>query len=276
MMGSIGKKNKRILDTAMEAIEELPYQVSLRWLFYRLLELGLYPDKTCYKTFTDLLAHNRKRFLHGWRPDSLVDDTRQAFYRGLGQGTMENAVDSMIEGLTIPLSHFPGQRCYTEVWFESEAMSRQFQYYTKGVTLRPFKGDLSIEPKWRASQELEYFSKAYGLPVMILYFGDLDPKGKKIPESAIRDVREWCDVDIELVVCGLTQEQVDRYGLVPNLDKPGYQWEALHDDQAREVITEGIKPYLSTALVDEVARSSEEMQEEIKSVIREWWYGREV
>jgi hypothetical protein len=237
----------------MAAIESVPYKVSLRWLFYRLIEQGIFSAKSDYTNFKTLLGRYRKNRARGWQPDSIVDDTRQPYYRGGGEPTAQEAIESLIDGLSVPLSHFGRQERYVELWYESEAMSRQFQYYTAGLTLRAFKGDISIEPKWRAAKELEHAGMYYGLPVTVLYFGDLDAKGEQIPQSAIRDIRKWCSLDIEFIVCGLNREQVKRYNLIPNPDRAGYQWEALGDAQAAEVITGSVEQYLDVDIVEGVA-----------------------
>lgn len=39
---------------------------------------------------------------------------------------------------------------------------------------------------------------------------------------------------------GLSKEQVERYGLPLSVEGHGYQWEALSDEQAREIIEETI------------------------------------
>ena len=56
-------KRAGLLDTAYEQIKSVPYKVGLQWLFYRLLQLGLYTSKMDYHgSFKTLLSKARKEF----------------------------------------------------------------------------------------------------------------------------------------------------------------------------------------------------------------------
>ena len=137
------------------------------------------------------------------------------------------------------------QPVYLECWYEANAMSSQFEYYTKHVTLRPMGGQPSIPYKWQAAKELEAAAEAYGKPLIVLYFGDLDAAGITISETIQRDVSTWSAAPFTFIRCGLTQEQVKKYNVPENIDKPGaYQWEALSDAGANEIITGYLTDYL--------------------------------
>ena len=63
-----------ILDSAMEHINSVPYVVSARWLFYRLLQDSFYHEKGDYHSrFLPLTSKVRKNFYGLWRPDTLAD-----------------------------------------------------------------------------------------------------------------------------------------------------------------------------------------------------------
>lgn len=253
-----------LLTAAMAHIRSVPYRVSLRWLFYRLLQDGIVRGKDDYDAFKGTVARYRKAFKLGWRPDSLVDDTRRVTYRGWGAPDDASAVANLAEHAAelLELSHFDKQRFYVEVWFEAEAMNRQFLHYCKGVTLRPFKGDYPIEPKWRAARDLNNAWERFGRPVVVLYCGDADRKGEQIPESAMADILEYCDREAaetgrasarEYIVfdrAGLSRGQAVEFGLPENPEKPGeYQWEALDDARAGELITGALGKYVDPELV---------------------------
>lgn len=70
-------RTKIILDRAMGHIQSVPYQVSVRWVFYRLLQEGLYRDKKDYKNLVQLTARARKDWYKDWNPQTLADDTRE-------------------------------------------------------------------------------------------------------------------------------------------------------------------------------------------------------
>ena len=68
----------RILDRAYEHVNSVSYKVSLRWLFYRLLQDGIYKAKGNYNNLKGLVSKARKNFFGKWRPDSLSDQTRHS------------------------------------------------------------------------------------------------------------------------------------------------------------------------------------------------------
>lgn len=70
-------KCKAILDKAMEHIKGVDYKVSGRWVFYRLLQDGLYAMKDDYGRFVTLTSRARKNYYGDWRPDTLADETRE-------------------------------------------------------------------------------------------------------------------------------------------------------------------------------------------------------
>ena len=80
-------KSKDILDRAMWHIQSVPYQVALRWLFYRLLQEGVFQSKDDYQQLKSLTARARKTFYDGWAPNTLADDSRTAYLRGFGYGS---------------------------------------------------------------------------------------------------------------------------------------------------------------------------------------------
>jgi len=249
------------LDKALAHVKSVPYKPSLRWLFYRLLQDGLLSDKARYKSFTFNLSKYRKRFYRGWRPDTVVDDTRQIDWYGVGFMDKEDWVDS----LSCILDKFKNQDYFVMIWFEAQAMIHQFKYYTEHIPLVAFKGDPSLYYKHKLSKAIESAADDYNKPIVILYFGDCDKKGKQIPESALRDIRKWCDTEFEFIHCGLTLEQAKKLNLPENPEKPGeYQWEALTDEQAKGIIEPYVKKYFKEVRVKEIEEKEEDILEEVK------------
>ena len=256
-----------ILDIAFALIKSVSYKVSLRWVFYGLLQKSVYRGKKEYNDLKRLTARARKAFYKGWTPDTLADDTRQAFTRGDGYAD-EDEFLSAVGNAECTLDKWQSQDYYVELWYEAKAMHGQFAYYTEHITLRPFGGDPSIPYKWQIAKELEAASERYGLPIVILYFGDLDPKGLMIPESALKDIRAWCDVEFEFIRCGLNSGDELRYNIPENPDKPGtYQWEAVSDSAASEIIRSSISEFVSHGSFQE----TEDEEAEITRQFRRKW-----
>ncbi len=228
-----------ILDTAMSHVKSVPYGVSLRWVFYRLLQDSVYKDKKEYGNCKELLGRVRKKMRRGWKQDTLIDDTRNIIWRGVGAEDYYDWVDS----LKCTLDKIQTQKHIVLIIYEARAMTQQFAYYTKHIPLIPLGGDASIPYKWEIAKEIEQLHFKYDQnPITVLYFGDADSKGKQIKDSAMKDIIDWCGVDFEVKHCGLTLKQAKKYKLPENPEKPGeYQWEALSDKQAKAIITAGLK-----------------------------------
>jgi hypothetical protein len=143
------------------------------------------------------------------------------------------------------------------------------------VTLRPMGGQPSIPYKWQIAKALENASEAYETPIVILYFGDLDPAGETIGEVVERDIQEWCNVPFEFIRCGLNAEQVALYNVPENIEHPGaYQWEALTDDGAREIITGNLDKFLRhdafTAIEEKEKAANKWLADKLSDLASEW------
>ncbi|NLV47005.1 MAG: hypothetical protein GXY07_21195 [Candidatus Hydrogenedentes bacterium] len=247
----------KILDRAWEHVSSVPYQVSARWLFYRLLQDGIYRTKKDYNTFLSIMSRARKNEYGPWRRDTLVDDTRTIYphERGDRDGSAW-AEDFKKHGVRCKLDHWFWQQRYVEIWFEAAAMVSQFRHHTSGIdiTLRPFQGMPSIYYKNEAARQIsEYARKVYDLPVTILYFGDDDRAGHLIAETSIGDIYTWGDVELHVDRIGLNPGDGKRYGIPEDFEHPGnYQWEALNDETAGSLIKDALKHYVDLQVINEI------------------------
>jgi len=272
-----------LLDRAYELVESVPYKVSRRWLFYRLLQEGYLKSKKDEGQFGRASVVARKQFYKNWCPDTLVDDTRKRIEKVKGLASIDDCVVALpryskaLCDVVFKLDHFHQQQYYVEIWFEAKAMIGQFEYYTDAINLVPFGGDPSVAFKWEIAKQLEEGAEKYGKEVVVLYFGDYDEKGLQIPESAVNDIRAWCRVDFKLDRCGLTQEQAEEFQLPENPNRPEqYQWEALSDEQARKVITMAVGEYIDQSIIDDCEEEIEEakgkwiekVQDSLKKLVR--------
>ena len=248
-----------ILERAMAHIRSVPYSVSARWLFYRLLQDGDYQGKDDYHgKFLPLTAKARKAFYEDWRPDTLADDTRQVIPGGHGFSNTGDWLQAVMEQERYTHTKWENQDYYVECWFEAKAMVGQFEFYTDEIPLMAFGGDCSIPAKWETAKRLERYGHAFRNPVVVLYFGDDDPKGQQIPQSALRDIEIWCAVPIQFIRAGLNEGDGEQYGISENPEKPGcYQWEALDDGQSGQIITDALAKYYRA---DRLARVREREQ----------------
>lgn len=225
---------KALLDYAMDKIKSVPYKVSSRWVFYRIVQGG-FIQKSQTNKFDYLLSRARKGFYSEWKPDTLTDSIRQTNFKG-----------ELGISFGVQLDNIEFQDYYVQLWFEAEAMHGQFEYFTKNyrVSLVPFRGDCSIPIKWELAKKLESAYEKYQKPIKVLYFGDCDKKGYQILDAALKDIKAWCNVSFSIERVGLTLEQAREFGLPENPDKPdSYQWEALENEHAEKLVLENLAKY---------------------------------
>jgi len=226
-----------MMEWLLAKVSALDYKPSTRWCFYQVMQkfsLG----KGDYAGFKAVQSKFRKEQRGGWHPATLIDDSRKPLYAGFGVNNEEEFRASMARNAP-SVSIWAKLDFYVEAWYEARAMTGQFESVIRNpyrITLRAFGGDTTIAPKWETAENIRSMSRA-GRRVIILYFGDADAKGAQIPENAIRDIRPWARSPFEFHVGGLTVEQALEFGLPENFERPGqYQWEALGDDQARNIV----------------------------------------
>lgn len=261
------KKNTGILNAAMEYIKKTPYRVTMRFVFYKLLQAGILKTKEDYNHFKSITATARKNFWEKWNPWTFYDDTRRTIEKVEGFEDIDDCLDNLHSMLSrtalylIQLDHFYEQEFYVELFFEAGGMVGQFEYYTDAINLVPFRGDPSINFKWRIAKRLEEMAKKYDKPIKILYFGDYDPKGIQIPQSAEETIQSWCRTDIEFIRCGLNLDQIKKYNIPAKPESPEkFEWEGLTDEQAEELILDSIDQYLNRDLIDSKVVDSENLQ----------------
>ncbi|MBW1716553.1 MAG: hypothetical protein JRJ77_12145 [Deltaproteobacteria bacterium] len=284
-------KTKLILDKAMAHIESVPYQVSLRWVFYRLLQDGFYNKKADYDKFATLTSRARKNWYDGWNPETLSDETRNMdiFYNDGERPDPDidelieqeiNEAEDTLEYYKDQLSNYrhnffyeidPNyyQANFLLIMFEARAMAEQFKAYTHGLTLCPFGGQPSIPYKWQVAKYLEEQCFKYEKSGVVLYFGDLDEAGLKIFEAGKRDIVDWCRADLNFIRCGLTEEHVAKFKIPENPEHPGYQWEALTDEQAKEIIQSNLKDYYDLNATKKAEQEAELISEKINWAVNE-------
>jgi len=270
------KKTADLLDAAWNHVQSVAYQVSARWLFYRLLQDGWLSTKGEYKRLIGLLSKARKSFYMGWRPNTLADETRAVSGVGEGYRNLDEWMQAIGEEQVFSyIDRWEAQDAYVVVCFEAKAMASQFDFYLPAWVPRvAFGGDVSIPAKWKIAKLFDWAHQRYDLPLRLVYFGDLDDKGLLIPESARRDIEGWLAVesfmDFKYERAGLTPGDEDTYDIPETPERPGtYQWEALDDDTAGRLITHAVEPHLNI----DVGGACEEEDKRRMEAFRRWWAG---
>lgn len=271
MTRGLSRKTKEMLDYGLTSINSVDYKVSLRWVFYRLVQ-GLGLSKKDYSSFVRAASSARKKRHRGWHPSILADETRHIYNPNTGYSSLKNWVRAVKLGISCDLDKHLGQEYNALVCFEAKAMFEQFKKYTGPyyVPLVPFGGDASIPLKNDIAHLITDLSRK-GKPVIVLYFGDLDPKGIQIPKSAFTDIRSWTSVDFEFIRVGLNSEHVSQYDIQENPMKPGdYQWEALNDEAASPLITSALDHYIDLKKIENIRNIEERAEAYLRTFLQEW------
>lgn len=180
------EKQREILSRGWHWKESVPYDVSSRWLFYKLFDkdhLFTGNKRSAYHNlFMPLFSKARKNFYGNWRPDTMHDDTREEVLAGFGYFDEREWLEIGIGERECVLDKWQYANFYIEIWFEARAMRGQFEYFAPNISLVPFGGDASIEYKWRIAKRLEKMAECYdSKPIKILYFGEPIKRAAKYP-----------------------------------------------------------------------------------------------
>jgi hypothetical protein len=279
------QKQAELLDRALILTQSVPYSVTLRWLFYGLWQEGWFSDvkptpkelnakKVAYNHFKALMSRMRQssdELQERWQIE-LSDDRREPIHKSTWLSSTSEWLDAVSKGLNCVTEKMVGQDYYVMVAFEAEAMQSQFKYLTQsyGVSLYPFSGHASIPYKKALAEHIEFVTEEFNLPVVILYFGDYDQAGMTIPETAFRHVRKWCDVEFKAYRAGLNQDQIDKYNIEEDPEKPGkFQWEAVREAPAREIVTGALDGILYHDTISEIERAEREMTAKARQALSE-------
>lgn len=205
-------KTLQLLGYAIDFIKRYE-RVTVRQVYYGLVTQGLPNTMNNYHKVVRILKRAR---LSGLIPfDKVIDDTREA--------KKTPSWDSIEDILRAALYQYRSdwwedQRVYVEVWLEKRALSRIFYPITNeyDVHLCVGGGYQSWSEIWEAKKRFIQRKQ----PIMILYFGDLDPSGKDMP----RDIRArfaTLGIPVEVFEVALTREDIEQYNLPRNPTKPG-------------------------------------------------------
>jgi len=247
------KDTQAWLNWLLERVKDVPYDVTGRWAFYRILQEYGFPKGAYHTKFIPRTSDARKAFWNGWTLTTFIDDTREILNPyGHGFTSVRKWLESQRDKR--PLFNVEDdQENVVFVGFEAQAMQSQFQYHLGDyrVCLMPFKGDASIPHKRNISMAIQQAHKVYGKPIKFLYFGDCDRKGDQIPESAMRDIERWAKVaqwpkgDFEYKRIGINPEHIKEFNIPLNPDEPKkFQWEAL-DEKSAQYLIEQVFDYWS-------------------------------
>lgn len=295
--------------------EKRGYLLTLRQLYYQGVAQGVISSgQKHYKHLDRVLAEERKK---GKFPlNALVDRTRVVTP---GQTTRNDAnvkraldravqaVQNLPEALLVR-DRWLGQPVHVSIWFEKDALAEVFERpcHQLGVSTFSVRGDPShaalyewiqtaatahgVENPdgWYAADQC--FHKGAAKQSVVLYFGDHDPTGIRIPRSAEATTRLFMehmglDFPVEFRRIGITLEQARRLNLPPFPAKESAEadyaryvaefdttdaWEldALSPELLEQMVREEIEALFDSALHQRLTTGLEARRAEMRRIMQ--------
>lgn len=192
------------------------WPLTLRQIYYRLVAgLVIANNIGQYQRLSRVLSAAR---IAGDFPEDAMEDRSRRLLRADGYADRAEFVGAEVEGFLAGYRRdlLQSQPVALEAWVEKDALSRivydvAAPYCVPTVVVR---GQVSTSFLLKARDRVAAAADQ-GKNTVILYFGDLDPSGWRIPLAAERTLREDLRAPVELVRCALNPAQVEKYGL-PN------------------------------------------------------------
>lgn len=170
------------------------------------------------------------------------------------------------------------------IFVEKEALSSLFQTVTdeEAVDLVVCRGYPSLSLLYEVSEVLFAVPKTVE-ELIVLYFGDFDPSGMNIEESASEHLTSTFDVDVSFERIALTKEQVIEYELPPAPTKStdsrqgrflleqGVDWQveldAIEPDDLAELIQGQIQSHIDPDIREERDQELERRRKAIRKEV---------
>jgi len=207
------KYSEKELKLIADITKFLDRPLSPRWIYY-----GLYdePNAKQMKELNNILNKGRKDKRELFDRNMIVDDTRTPTIWTSYYNT-KYFYDVVKD--TYSRNIWKDQPRYVEIWIEDQASAEAIKRSPRSIlqkyriNVRATKGFNSLGAVWDAYKYLKKVDK----PIVILYFGDLNPSGWAIPIILVRQFQEL-GLKIELKRIGLNPEQLKEFN-IPSFTK---------------------------------------------------------
>jgi len=244
----------QLLQHILGIINQYQVKLTIRQIYYRLVAAGIIQNtRSSYNSLDKILVKAR---IKGIIPFNKLEDRSRSFLAG--DNKFEDPEDFMswrIEALKdsaweYEVPYWMFQNEYVEVWLEKDALSALFGQVCnrQHVILAPCRGYPSLTYLHEAAQRLRKVDK----PITILYFGDLDPRGKDI-QRYLTETLLGFGITANVQRVALIRQQVEVYNLPPaptkKSDTMARQWIETEGDAVWEL--DALEPNLLMQLVEE-------------------------
>jgi hypothetical protein len=243
----------------VDVIEDLrPYHpLTVRQVYYQLVAKEIIENKQAeYKRVSSVLTKLRKLDIVSW--SAIIDRSRRLIPKRGVVNVEDHIADNMaylFDGYSRCLVQ--NQENYIEVWTEKDALAGIFQ-----DVVRPYCCRVGICRGMPSATYIESYAvraraaERRGQEPMILYFGDLDPTGLRIPVAIEQSLEKDHGVYVRMERIALWPQQVGEYDLPfnPNATKtadPNYRWYCQQGLGAYSVELDALHPEYLTMLIED-------------------------
>ncbi|MEW6658772.1 MAG: hypothetical protein AB1424_08930 [Thermodesulfobacteriota bacterium] len=200
-----------------QVVDELNeyWPLTLRQVYYRLLGVMIKENTSSrYQDLSKLITAMRQDGLLPW--EAVEDRTRNLSQkRGFSdkETFVKQELDNLFEGYD--RCYVQDQENYVEIWVEKDALSHiiekaSWRYCVRVLTGRGYQST-TVQKNFadRARRAIDI-----GHIPVVLYFGDYDPSGINILESAIQNIHDKYKLpDVTFIRVALTLDQIHGYDL---------------------------------------------------------------
>jgi len=279
----------QLLQHVLNVISQYDIPLTVRQIYYRLVAAGVIRNtRSSYNALDKCLVNAR---LKGIIPFDKLQDRSRVFLSGdhefyEPEDWMAWRIEALKESASkyeLPYWHFQPE--YVEVWLEKDALSALFKQVCDRlhVVLAPCRGYPSLTYLYEASERLGDVDK----PITILYFGDLDPRGRDI-ERFITETLEDFGVEVNVQRVALTKQQVEAYNLPPaptkKTDTMARQWietegdavwelDALEPNLLMQLVEQAVLQHFNQALFEKRNELQRQYREKINQIVEKLFPG---
>ena len=227
-------KLNRVMEI-LEKKEKVNDTATLRQLNYELTGYEFLNSDPEYKQLSRILKYARLAGLISW---NVIEDHRR-------EVKIPNIFENVPEAVktlknAFHLNRQENQLIYIEVMVEKDTLTDTFYSETSWycIPLNVNCGNNSITAFYDCSKR---FIEAYnrGQKLLLLYFGDYDPSGMTMVETARKSLKLLNVPNCEVRHCGITLEQAKKYDLkalpIKPKDKKGPKFKKLYGEECFEI-----------------------------------------
>lgn len=206
----ITKKRRQLIESIDAIASEYSAQgmrITVRQVYYQCVSRGIMPNsKKEYEKISDLVADGRMAGLIDW--DAIEDRTRYVRANAHWYSPQQIIKDAAEQYRIDTRATQPN---YVEAWIEKDSLVSILEQTCSRLDVPCFscRGFTSITALHEAAERFRDKENA-----IILYAGDHDPSGLKIPQVITERFTDF-EVNVQLHRIGLTLEQIRKLDLPP-------------------------------------------------------------